>query len=352
MTGGFDFSISEFNRATQAQRQPGSAFKPFVYLAALQNGYTPSSQIYDSPISIEVKGAERYRPRNYGGGYVGVAPLRSAVEKSRNVMTVRLLVDLGLLPVHDVARAFGIYPDMPLYPSMGLGAGEVTPLKLTAAYAMIANGGYGITPYLVERVQDRDGNTLLTGGGAVDCGGCTVQTGWSGQPAPQIPQGPRVDDPIANYQMISILQGVTIRGTAAKLAALSLPLAGKTGTTNDSNDVWFVGFSPHLAVGVYIGYDRPRSLGPGATGSALAVPVFAEVMEQALAGTDPGIFPVPPGVEFYPVDRRTGFAAVAGGGDDVIMEAFRPGTAPGVAPVADIFGQTQNEALSGTGGLY
>jgi len=161
MAGGWSFDKSQFNRATQAQRQPGSAFKPFVYLSALQHGYTPSSLIYDTPISVDQgQGGTRYRPRNYGGGFIGLATLRSGVERSRNVMTVRLLVEMGLQPVKDTAETFGIYQNMPLYPAMGLGAGETTPLKLTTAYATIANGGYQISPYLIERVQDRDGRSL------------------------------------------------------------------------------------------------------------------------------------------------------------------------------------------------
>ncbi|MGK9233861.1 PBP1A family penicillin-binding protein [Inquilinus limosus] len=354
MSGGFDFSLSEFNRATQAQRQPGSAFKPFVYLSALQHGYTPSSLIYDTPISVDQgQGGGRYRPRNYGGGFIGLATLRSGVERSRNVMTVRLLVEMGLQPVKETAEAFGIYQNMSLYPAMGLGAGETTPLKLTTAYATIANGGYQISPYLIERVQDRDGRSLPQGAvtpGRADCVPCAA-TAWTGQPAPVRPLGPQLDDPIANYQMISILQGVTQRGTAARLAGLGLPLAGKTGTTNDSNDVWFVGFSPRLAVGIFVGYDKPRSLGAGATGGSIAVPIFSDFIKDALAGQDPGAFAVPPGVSFAYVDRRSGYAAESGG-SDVIMEAFRPGTEPGPPPVADTFGETSQDALTGTGGLY
>ncbi|MBW8728808.1 MAG: PBP1A family penicillin-binding protein [Inquilinus limosus] len=355
MSGGFDFSLSEFNRATQAQRQPGSAFKPFVYLSALQHGYTPSSLVYDTPISVDQgQGVGRYRPRNYGGGFIGLATLRSGVERSRNVMTVRLLVEMGLQPVKDTAESFGIYQNMPLYPAMGLGAGETTPLKLTTAYATIANGGYQLSPYLIERVQDRDGRSLrqpgVTGPERADCVPCAAPA-WSGQPAPQRPRGQALDDPIANYQMISILQGVTQRGTAARLAGLGLPLAGKTGTTNDSNDVWFVGFSPKIAVGIFVGYDKPRSLGAGATGGSIAVPIFSDFIKDALAGGDPGTFAVPPGVSFAYVDRRNGYAAEAGG-SDVILEAFRPGTEPGPPPVTDTFGETSQDALTGTGGLY
>jgi penicillin-binding protein 1A len=353
MSGGFDFSLSEFNRATQAQRQPGSAFKPFVYLSALEHGYTPSSLLYDTPISVDQgEGIARYRPRNYGGGFLGLATLRSGVERSRNVMTVRLLVEMGMQPVKETAETFGVYKNMPLYPSMGLGAGETTPLKLTAGYAMIANGGYRISPYMIERVQDRDGRSMAQGTvtpARPDCVPCTGT--WSGQGAPAQPLGQQLDDPIANYQMISILQGVTQRGTAARLAGLGLPLAGKTGTTNDSNDAWFVGFSPHLAVGIFVGYDKPRSLGAGATGGSIAVPIFSDFIKDALAGRDPGSFAVPPGVSFAYVDRRNGYAAEPGG-SDVIMEAFRPGTEPGPPPVTDTFGETSQDALTGTGGLY
>ncbi|MGO4728758.1 MULTISPECIES: penicillin-binding protein 1A [unclassified Inquilinus] len=354
MSGGFDFSLSEFNRATQAKRQPGSAFKPFVYLSALEHGYTPSSLLYDTPLSVDQgEGVARYRPRNYGGGYIGVATLRSGVERSRNVMTVRLLVEMGLQPVKETAEAFGVYKDMPLYPSMGLGAGETTPLKLTTAYATIANGGYHISPYLIERVQDRDGRSLVQGGvtpARADCVPCAAPA-WTGQATPVRPLGQQLDDPIANYQMISILQGVTQRGTAARLAGLGLPLAGKTGTTNDSNDAWFVGFSPRLAVGIFVGYDKPRTLGAGATGGSIAVPIFSDFIKDALAGSDPGNFAVPPGVSFAYVDRRSGYAA-EGSGPDVIMEAFRPGTEPGPPPVVDTYGETSQDALTGTGGLY
>lgn len=353
MSGGFDFSLSEFNRVTQAQRQPGSAFKPFVYLSALQHGYTPSSLIYDTPLTVDQgQGAARYRPRNYGGGFIGLATLRSGVERSRNVMTVRLLVEMGMQPVKETAESFGIYQNMPLYPAMGLGAGETTPLKLTTAYATIANGGYHIAPYLIERVQDRDGRSLGVEGNTPPKAECVPCTGtWAGQAAPARPLGQELDDPIANYQMISILQGVTQRGTAARLGGLGLPLAGKTGTTNDSNDAWFVGFSPRLAVGIYVGYDKPKSLGAGATGGSLAVPIFSDFIKNALAGQDPGTFAVPSGVSFASVDRRTGYAAESGG-SDVIMEAFRPGTEPGPPPVTDTYGQTSQDALTGTGGLY
>ncbi len=341
MAGGFDYGLSEFNRVTQAWRQPGSAFKPFVYLAALEQGYTPATPLYDTPFAIEQEDGV-YRPR---GGFSGIAPLRTGVERSRNVMTIRLLVDIGMQPVADLAQEFGIYDHMPLLPSMGLGAFETTPLRLTAAYAMIANGGHQITPFLIDRVQDREGRTLYQAG---DCQVLCADPGWT---APALPLGAQLTDPIANYQMISILQGVTQRGTAAGLSALGLPLAGKTGTTNDANDAWFVGFSPALAAGVYIGYDTPRSLGARASGGSLAVPIFGRFMREALAGTDPGVFRIPDGVSFAYVDRHSGYATSAGAAD-ALLEAFRPGTEPGPPPVADTFGDTRNNALSGTGGLY
>ncbi len=333
MAGGYSYEMSEFNRATQAQRQPGSAFKPFVYLAALQHGYTPASMLYDVPVEVTQGGhAPRWRPENYNRAFRGVAPLRVGVERSINVMTVRLVEEMGIEPVRDVANAFGIYDDMPLLPAMALGAGETTLLRLTNAYAMIANGGLRVTPHLMTTVRDRSGQIVARG------------------PEPREPQE-RVSDPIATYQMISILQGVVQRGTAARLSALGRTLAGKTGTTNDVHDAWFVGFSPDLAAGVYVGFDEPRTLGPGEAGATAAVPIFGDFMRQALADRPDQPFTPPAGGNVVWVDQASGYRAQAGSGH-AIAEVFRPGTEPGVAPPATAFGETAERALGGTGGLY
>ncbi len=352
MSGGFSYAISEFNRVTQAYRQPGSAFKPFVYLAALEQGYTPSTLLLDVPIEMaQGRNLPRWRPANYNRQFRGMSPLRVGVERSINVMTVRLVEEMGIEPVRDVATAFGIYDDMPLLPAMALGAGETTLLRLTNAYAMIANGGARLRPHLIERIQDRTGRTIFRAE-TRDCDGCGG-AGWrAGQPTPQVArQREQVVDPISAYQMSSILQGVVQRGTAARLAALGRTLAGKTGTTNDVRDAWFVGFSPDLAVGVYVGFDEPRPLGAGESGSGTAVPIFGEFMQEALADRPDRPFPIPPGTVMAWVDRETGYRA-SQGGSGAILEAFRPGFEPRSAPPATAFGETADNALNGTGGLY
>ena len=356
MSGGFSYEMSEFNRATQALRQPGSAFKPFVYLTALDHGFTPSTIILDTPIAVEQgAGMELWRPANYSHDYLGPVPLRVGVEKSRNIMTVRLLLELGLEPVRDVAQTFGVYEDMPLLYSMALGAGETTPASLTNAYAMIANGGYRIRPLFIDRIQDRHGRTVFRSDRRL-CEGCRGPAGPLLQ-APELPDDREpVADPVSVYQMASILQGVVQRGTGARLARLGLPLAGKTGTTNEAFDTWFVGFSPDLAAGVFIGFDEPRTLGPRETGSSVAAPVFGAFMEEALDGQDVPPFRVPPGVSLVRVDPRSG--ALARPGEPSILEAYRPGTEPlstiadlqGLGPVTP--GEVQELTTQGTGGLY
>lgn len=357
MVGGYDFALSEFNRATQAARQPGSAIKPFVYLAALNQGYTPSTIILDIPMAIEQVGQADYRPQNYGGDQLGPQPLRVGVERSRNLMTVRILQEIGIEPVRDVTRAFGIYEDMPLLYSMALGAGEVTPLRLTAAYGMIANGGRQIEPTLIDFIEDRHGEVIYRHDER-ECLPCVTQAGWQeGMEAPILEDSrPLVTDPVSVYQLQTMLRGVVQRGTGASLASLGLPLGGKTGTTNDSYDAWFVGFSPNLVAGVYVGFDTPRTLGPRETGGAAAVPIFGEFMSRALEGTDPIDFPVPPGVEFVAVDAATGLRAVDG--DRAIMQPFAAGTAPtettaeALGGPTTVGGDTVRQSTQGTGGLY
>ena len=325
MAGGYDYAMSEFNRATQAIRQPGSAFKPFVYLAALEAGYTPSTVVLDSPISISIDdGRQRWTPDNYAHDFLGPASLRVGLERSRNIMTVRLLLSVGLERVREIAQRFGIYDDMPLMYSMALGAGETTPLQLTAAYAMLANGGLQIEPTLIDRIQDRTGRTVYRHDSRL-CRDCRT-VGWTLDPVPELPDDRApIADPVSVYQVVSMLEGVVQRGTAARLRSLDIPLAGKTGTTNEARDAWFIGFTPDLVVGVFVGFDQPRTLGRE-TGSSAAAPIFGAFMAEAMAGQEVPPFRIPPGVRLVRVDPRTGQPSAAGG--SAIWEAFRPGTEP------------------------
>ena len=360
MVGGFSYAESEFNRATQAWRQPGSSFKPFVYSAALDNGYTPSSVVMDAPIEI-VAGNEVWRPENYGGKFYGPATLRTGVEKSRNVMTVRLAQDMGMPLVAEYAKRFGIYDELAAYLPMALGAGETTVLRLVTAYATIANGGRKINATLIDRIQDRFGRTIHQHDQR-ECPDCDAAE-WQGQPEPElIDSREQVLDPMTAYQITSMMEGVVKRGTATVVQQVGKPIAGKTGTTNDEKDAWFVGFSPDLVVGVFIGYDKPRPMGRGQTGGVLAAPIFTEFMKVALQDAPPKEFQVPQGLELIPIDRRTGLRA-QGENEGVILEAFKPGTAPpstysiigyqdqmgiptSVSPEAD------RALATGTGGLY
>ncbi|HEX5933004.1 MAG TPA: penicillin-binding protein 1A, partial [Pseudorhizobium sp.] len=311
MVGGFSYAQSEFNRATQAMRQPGSSFKPFVYAAALDNGYTPASVILDAPIEM-VSGGEVWRPENYGGGSAGPQTLRLGIEKSRNQMTVRLAQDMGMELVADYAERFGIYDDMLPVLAMSLGSGETTVLRMVSAYAVIANGGKQIKPTVIDRIQDRYGRTVFRHEGRT-CDGCNA-TAWTGQDEPVLVDNrEQVLDPMTAYQITSMMEGVVRRGTAAgKINITDRPVAGKTGTTNDEKDAWFVGFTPNLVAGVYIGFDTPAPLGRGGTGSSLAAPIFADFMEKAVTRLPPEKFHVPEGMQFIPVNRTTGMMAFEG----------------------------------------
>ena len=348
MSGGYSFALSEYNRVTQAFRQPGSAIKPFVYLAALQNGYSPNSVLLDVPIEVEQgRGQGLWRPENYSHDFSGQVPLRVGVERSRNVMTVRLLLELGIEPVAEVTNSLGIYDEMPLLPSMGLGAGETTLLRLTNAYAAIANGGHRREPYLVERIQDRDGHTLFRAAGR-RCSRCLDLDWQPGLAPPDVDTpAPLAVDPVAAYQMTSILRGVVLRGTAARLASMNYPLAGKTGTTNEARDAWFVGFTPELAVGVFVGFDSPRTLG-AESGSSVAVPIFGRIMERALPGRPDRPYATPDGVRTVWVDRTTGTRAGAGA-QGAIAEVVRDGE---TVSAPTLINEPANNALQGTGGLY
>lgn len=327
MQGGWTQSASSFNRATQAKRQPGSAFKPFVYLAALNNGFTPSTLVLDGPFSIEQSPGNYWRPTNYSNKYYGPSTLRLGIEKSRNLMTVRLANNIGMDKVVDTATKFGIADEMKNFLSYSLGAGETTLLRLTAAYGMLANGGKKITPTFVDRIQDRNGKTIFSYDNR-PCPNCGDLIRWDGQSVPKVMDNKeQIADEKTVYQTVSMMEGVIQRGTAARLKSLGRPLAGKTGTTNESKDTWFVGFSPDLAVGVFVGFDDPKSLGKRETGSSVAAPIWGDFMEKALKDKPPVPFRVPSGMKNVRVNGKTGRLAQAGD-SNVIWEAFIPGTEP------------------------
>jgi penicillin-binding protein 1A len=328
LVGGFSFDQSQFDRATQAMRQPGSSFKPFVYSAALDNGYTPSSIVLDAPIEIDQgPGAGIWRPENYAKEkYAGPSTLRFGIEKSRNLMTVRLAQDIGMPLIAEYAKRFGIYDSLPNYLSYSLGAGETTVLRMVTAYAMIANGGRRVTATLIDRIQDRYGRTIYKHDQR-ECRACDAKK-WENQPEPAlIDRREQVLDPLTTYQITSIMEGVIQRGTATVLSELKRPIAGKTGTTNDEKDAWFIGFTPDLVVGVYMGYDKPRHLGRDATGGHLSAPIARDFFKAALADKAAMPFRVPPGIKLIRVDVKTGQRA-GPGSTGVILEAFKPGTAP------------------------
>ncbi len=326
LVGGFSYDQSQFNRATQALRQPGSSFKPFVYAAALDNGYTPSTVVMDAPIEVDTGSGGVWSPENYSKKFYGPQTLRFGIEQSRNVMTVRLAQDIGMPLIGEYAKRFGVYDNLPNYLSYALGAGETTVFKMTTAYSMFANGGRKITPTLIDRIQDRYGRTVFKHDQR-ECRGCDAEK-WANQPEPgMVDKREQVLDAMTAYQVTSMLEGVVQRGTATVVKEVGKPIAGKTGTTNDEKDAWFMGYSPDLAVGVYIGYDKPRHLGRGATGGHLAAPIVRDFFKMALADKPPVPFRVPPGIKLIRIDPKSGLRA-GPGSERTIMEAFKPGTAP------------------------
>jgi penicillin-binding protein 1A len=330
MVGGFSYDQSQFNRATQALRQPGSSFKPIVYAAALDNGYTPSTLVLDAPIEIDQgPGLGVWKPENYENNFFGPSTLRFGIEHSRNVMTVRLAQDIGMPLIAEYAKRFGVYDQLPPYLSFALGAGETTLLRMVTAYGMFDNGGRRIKPTLIDRIQDRYGHTVYRHDER-ECIGCDAKK-WANQPEPSlIDRREQVLDPMTAYQITSMMEGVVLRGTAAGAGfqkEIGKPVAGKTGTTNDEKDAWFIGYTPDVVVGVYMGYDKPRHLGRGATGGHLAAPIVKDFMKVALADKPAVPFRVPPGIKLIRVDLKTGQRA-GPNSEKVILEAFKPGTAP------------------------
>ncbi|MBC7131748.1 MAG: PBP1A family penicillin-binding protein [Roseovarius sp.] len=327
MQGGFSYQHSVFNRATQAMRQPGSSFKPFVYAAALDSGYSPATIVVDAPIEINTPQG-LWRPRNSSNKFYGPTPLRTGIEQSRNLMTIRLAQEVGMDVVARYAERFGVYQNMGQYLANSLGSEETTLFNMVAAYAMFANGGERVRPSLVDRVQDRYGRTVYRQDtrNCVDCG----DPGLPRDRGPRIVSDrERVMDAITAYQLTSMMQGVVERGTARSAINLPVPVAGKTGTTNDARDVWFVGFTSNIAAGCYIGHDQPRGLGRSAYGSSLCAPVFQEFMQEAVKKFGGGPFEIPPGGHFIKIDRFTGARLPDDAeGEHVVAEYFRDGEEP------------------------
>ncbi len=361
MQGGFSYQDSVFNRATQAQRQPGSSFKPFVYAAALDSGYSPATIVVDAPIEINTPQG-LWRPRNSSNKYYGPTPLRTGIEQSRNLMTIRLAQEIGMEVVAGYAERFGVYDHMGTFLANSLGSEETTLYKMVAAYAMFANGGERVEPTLVDRVQDRYGKTIYRHDkrDCVDCDSTNLMTGQ----APRIVSNRnRVMDAVTAYQLTSMMKGVVDRGTASGAVNLPVPIAGKTGTTNDARDVWFIGFSSNIVAGCYIGYDRPRPLGRSAYGSSMCGPVFQEFMTEAVKKFGGGPFDVPPGGHFIKIDRYTGMRLPDdASGPYVVAEYFRDGWEPtfGLAfdggfamgsnlPMFEEVGQTGRQVTTSTG---
>ena len=343
LVGGFSFAESQFDRAVQARRQPGSSFKPLIYTTALDNGYTPASIIVDGPLCVsQGAGMPLWCPKNYeAGSSAGPSTLRVGIEKSRNLMTVRLANDMGMPIIVEYARRFGVYDNLMPALSMALGAGETTLLRMVGAYGMLANGGKQISPTLIDRIQDRYGRTIWQHDDR-ECPNCDARE-WSGQDEPElVDDRPQIVDPMSAYQMVSIMEGVVQRGTAQKLKVLERPIAGKTGTTNDEKDGWFIGFTPDLVVGVYMGFDNPAPMGHGETGGNVSAPVVRDFFKIALADQPPIPFRAPPDIKLVRVNLKTGLPA---GTNDpkAIMEAFKPTQEPLGAVATDTEGVQEEQ---------
>jgi penicillin-binding protein 1A len=327
MAGGYSFERSQYNRVVQAKRQPGSSFKPFVYSAALENGWTPSSRVLDAPyVSCLPNQDTCYKPENYSKQFYGLSTLRFGIEQSRNVMTLRLAADMGFDKMAEMGERMGIYDHLPPYEAMSLGAGETTPLRLVTAYASFVNGGKQVKPILLDRIQNRYGQTVYKTDQR-PCDACSAE--W--KPGLQPPEFPderkQLFDPVIAYQMVSILEGVVERGTARTARSVGKPLAAKTGTTNDQFDAWTMGFSPDLVAGLWIGFDQPKNMGEGESSGRVAAPVWRDFMLAALKDKPALPFRIPPGVRLVEVDADSG-CLPAPDTRLVILEAFKPGTEP------------------------
>lgn len=362
LSGGFSYESSQYDRAMQALRQPGSTFKPFVYAAALDNGFTPVAKVLDAPFCMQQgPGMPMWCPENFEKHFIGLATLRRGIVLSKNLMTVRLAQAVGMDKITPIAERFGVYNHLDPLLANALGSTGTTLLKMTTGFAEFVNGGKKITPSLVDQIQDRNGKTIWRHDDR-KCDGCNSPD-WHNQAEPLLEdKREQIMDPRTAYQIVSMLQGVVQYGTGVSVSAVGKPLAGKTGTSNDSRDVWFVGFSPDLAAGVYVGFDNPRTLGKREQGATVAAPIFRDFMKGALENKPATDFRVPPGIELVPVDRLTG-APVPAGTPGSINEAFKAGTAPGEpgAPPTQVIGgdvptsaspTAQTGVEEGTGGLY
>ena len=322
MSGGFSFKNSEFNRASQALRQPGSAFKPFVYALALENNYTPSSLVLDAPLVLD-QGSDlkMWKPENYGKKFYGPSTLRVGLEKSRNLMTVRIAQNLGVDKLANFSKDLEIYDNPEELLSISLGSAETTLLKLTSAYSAFVNGGKLVSPIIIDRVQDSEGNTILNNEKRT-CMNCD-QISFTGNSYPKIKSNyKQIISPQTAYQITSLLEGVVKRGTGKKLKSLNLNLAGKTGTTNKNTDAWFIGFTSNLVIGVYVGMDNPQPLGKFETGSKTALPIFKNFIEKAIKKSDARPFKVADGITMMVVDPMTGQKAKFSS-KDTILEAYK-----------------------------
>ncbi len=322
LSGGFSFKNSEFNRATQALRQPGSAFKPFVYALALENQYTPSSLVLDAPLVLD-QGVDlkKWKPENYGKKFYGPSTLRVGLEKSRNLMTVRIAQSLGVDKIANFSKQLNIYKDPDELLSISLGSAETTLLNLTSAYSSFVNGGKLISPIIIDRIQDSEGNTIINNENR-KCANCD-EISFTGLEYPKIKDNyKQVMSEQTAYQITSILEGVIKRGTGKKLKDLELNLAGKTGTTNENTDAWFVGFTSNLVIGVYVGMDNPKPLGKYETGSKAALPIFKEFIQKAVKKSEARPFKVPKRITLMVVDPLTGDKAKFTS-KNTIMEAYK-----------------------------
>ncbi len=345
--GGFSNAMSQFDRATQAQRQTGSAIKPFVYLAALDHGFTPSTLVLDGPLVVDQgPGLPKWNPTNYEHKFFGPVPLSTGLAESLNLVTARVGMAVGVDTVGAYLKRFGITDHVPHEYSMLIGAEATTLLKLTTAYAMLDNGGKRISPSFIDRVQDRDGKTIFRADQRA-CDGCTG-VAYTGQPPPELPDTrEQIADPRSAYQDVAMMEGVIQRGTGRSIASLGRPLAGKTGTTNESNDTWFVGFSPDLVCGVFVGFDQPKSLGKRETGASVAAPAFKEFMGDALKDQPAIPFRIPPGLNMVRIATASG--QIAKGADrNVVYEPFKPGTEPSAKDKDTVLNGGEAGPASGT----
>ena len=351
LSGGYSFKKSEFNRATQAKRQPGSAFKPIVYLAALNEGYSPATLILDAPYVVDQgPGLPKWKPSNYTDEFYGLTTMRTGIEKSRNLMTVRLANRIGMKKILNMANNFNINEGLDTNLSMSLGSGVVTLEELTNAYAIIANGGKKIEPKLITSIYSKDGKKIYDTR-LKKCFECRIETTLSKIKIPDLNEVKNIIiDPRIAYQITSMMEGVVERGTAKKLKDLNVPIAGKTGTTNQNKDAWFIGYTPDLVIGVYVGFDEPKSLGYKQTGSSVAVPIFKNFAKKIKINKNKKPFRIPSGISFVRIDSKSGIVSDQ---KESIVEPFILGSEPysNNINVIDGFENFNNNSISGTGGL-